>query len=302
MIFIKRSQPFPPSTPSATTSNSRRSSWTTRWPRDRPPRSTLHPQVEGALGSSSCLHAHHSRNHSVLRRPLPLLPPIPTMAAKVRGRGKARTTAPMAPATTAVTIAGVPRCCPPSTIPGPAPSRCGQECVLRSSSRVHHNTPTYYRAPGGPSFTPLPGPPPHQQQAAAPAWSPLTDAWDQQSLANFFNAMALTPPTVTNLVADSGVSNHTTSDAGNLTSVHPPTFIDPSSNVVGNGSSLPVTSVGDSALPDPFYLNNVLVTPDIIQNLLSVRHFTTDNWCSMEFDPFGPSVKDLYAERYRQMQ
>jgi hypothetical protein len=90
MIFIKRSQPFPPSTPSATTSNSRRSSWTTRWPRDRPSRSTLHPQVEGALGSSSCLHAHHSRNHRVLRRPLPLLPPHPNNGSKSKGKGKGK--------------------------------------------------------------------------------------------------------------------------------------------------------------------------------------------------------------------
>jgi hypothetical protein len=110
-------------------------------------------------------------------------------------------------------------------------------------------------------------------------------------LANSFNTMVLTPPTVTNWVTDSDASNHTTSDAGNLTSIHPPTFTDPSS--VGNGSALPVTSVGDSALPDPFYLNNVLVTPDIIQNLLSVCRFTTDNWCSIEFDPLGLSMKDL---------
>jgi hypothetical protein len=88
-------------------------------------------------------------------------------------------------------------------------------------------------------------------------------------------------------------SNHTTSDVGNLTSVHPPTFTDPSSIVVGNGSALPVTSVGDSVLPGLFDLNNVLVTLDIIQNLLSIHRFTIDNWCSMEFDPFGLSVKDL---------
>jgi hypothetical protein len=59
----------------------------------------------------------------------------------------------------------------------------------------------------------------------------------------------------------------------------------------GNRSTLLVTSVGDTALPGPFCLNNVLVTPDIIQNLLSVCRFTTDNWCSMEFDPFGLSVE-----------
>jgi hypothetical protein len=46
-------------------------------------------------------------------------------------------------------------------------------------------------------------------------------------------------------------------------------------------------------LPDLFYLNNVFVTSDIIQNLLSVHCFTTNNWRSMEFDLFGLSVKDL---------
>jgi hypothetical protein len=76
---------------------------------------------------------------------------------------------------------------------------------------------------------------------------------------------------------NSGASNHTTSDTGNLTYVHPPTFTDPSSIIVGNGLALPITSVGDSTLLGPFYLNNALVTPDIIQNLLYVHHFTTDH-------------------------
>jgi hypothetical protein len=89
--------------------------------------------------------------------------------------------------------------------------------------------------------------------------------------------MALTPTVVTDWVTDFGAFKYTTSDTGNLTSVHAPTSIDPSSIVVGNGSALLVTSVGDSTLPDLFYLNNVLVTPDIIQNLLYVRHFITDN-------------------------
>jgi hypothetical protein len=88
--------------------------------------------------------------------------------------------------------------------------------------------------------------------------------WDQQSLVNSFNTMALTPPAVIDWVADSDTSNHTTSDADNLTSVRSPTSIDPSSVVVGNGSALLVTSVGDSALPGPFYLNNALITHDII--------------------------------------
>jgi hypothetical protein len=96
--------------------------------------------------------------------------------------------------------------------------------------------------------------------------------------------MALTPPTVIDWVIDSDASNHTNSDAGNLTYVHPPSSTDPSSIIVGNGSALLVTSVGYSALPDLFYLNNALVTPDIIQKNLFARHFTTDNWRSIEFD------------------
>jgi hypothetical protein len=62
-----------------------------------------------------------------------------------------------------------------------------------------------------------------------------------------------------------------------LTSVHPLTFTDPSSIVLGNGSALSITTVGDSALLSLFYLNNILITLDIIQNLLSIHHFTTDN-------------------------
>jgi hypothetical protein len=97
--------------------------------------------------------------------------------------------------------------------------------------------------------------------------------WDQQSLANSFNTMALTPPVFTNYATDSGASNHTTSDAGNLTSVRPPTFTDPSSIIIGNRLALPATLVGDSALPGPFYLNNALVTPDIIKNLFIYLSF-----------------------------
>jgi hypothetical protein len=101
--------------------------------------------------------------------------------------------------------------------------------------------------------------------------------WDQQSLTNSLSTIVLTHPVVTDCIADSGAWNHPTSDVSNLTSVLPPTSTDPSSIIVGNGSSLLVTSVGDSALSNLFYLNNVLITLDIIQNLLSDRRFTTYN-------------------------
>jgi hypothetical protein len=118
--------------------------------------------------------------------------------------------------------------------------------------------------------------------------------WDQQSLANSFSTIALQPPhnSVNDWVADSGASHHTTHSVDNISNPRPLNSATPSFIVVGNGSTLPVTSVGDSVIHEPFYLNNILLAPDIVQNLLSVR-FTTDNWCFMEFDPFALSVKDL---------
>jgi hypothetical protein len=107
--------------------------------------------------------------------------------------------------------------------------------------------------------------------------------------------MALHPPptSVQDWVADSGVTHHTTPSVGNISTLRPLASSNPSSIIVGNGSSLPITSIGNSVLPEPFYLNNILLAPDMVQSLIYVRHFTTDNWCYMEFDPFGLSVKDL---------
>jgi hypothetical protein len=112
---------------------------------------------------------------------------------------------------------------------------------------------------------------------------------------NSFSTMALQPPhnSVNDWVADSGASHHTTHSVGNISNPHPLNSASPSSIVAGNGSTLLVTSVGDSIIPGPFYLNNILLAPDIVQNLLFVRRFTTDNLYSMEFDHFGLSVKDL---------
>jgi hypothetical protein len=78
-------------------------------------------------------------------------------------------------------------------------------------------------------------------------------------------------------VADSGVTHHTTLSVGNISTFRPLTSSNPLSIVVGNDSSLPITSVGDSILPGPFRLNNILLAPDMVQSLLSVRRFTTDN-------------------------
>ncbi|GJV74444.1 ribonuclease H-like domain-containing protein [Tanacetum coccineum] len=69
---------------------------------------------------------------------------------------------------------------------------------------------------------------------------------------------------------------------------------------VGDDKSIPVTNTGHSIIPShhrPLHLHNVLVTPNIIKNLISVRQFTRDNNCTIEFDAFGFSVKD-YLTRH----
>jgi hypothetical protein len=90
-----------------------------------------------------------------------------------------------------------------------------------------------------------------------------------------------------------------TADAGKLSSTFPPSSFTPSSIVVGNGALLPVTATGSHTFYLPHHnlvLNDVLVSPNIIKNLISIRHFTTDNNCSIEFDPFGLFVKDLQTK------
>jgi hypothetical protein len=104
--------------------------------------------------------------------------------------------------------------------------------------------------------------------------------------------MSLQQPPQHEWYFDSGATNHMTSDAGILS---PSSFSGStlSSIVVGNGNLLPVTSTGSTLLPHQLTFNNVLVSPNLIKNLISVRQFTTDNNCSTEFDPLGCSVKAL---------
>jgi hypothetical protein len=159
-----------------------------------------------------------------------------------------------------------------------------------------------YDAPLSPAYgmppyevpPPTPTPPqlPPTGSSTTTPWSSFAGGWDPAALAAAYNTMVLAPPSF-DWVIDSGASYHTTPTTCILSRSHPHPATRPTSIVVGNGSTLPVTSVGVSVLPGPFYLNDVLVAPQITHNLLSVRRFTTDNSCSIEFDPSGFSVNNL---------
>ncbi|XP_071695889.1 uncharacterized protein [Rutidosis leptorrhynchoides] len=117
-------------------------------------------------------------------------------------------------------------------------------------------------------------------------------------LPSAFSAMTLQDYGAAGWHMDTGASNHLTSYINNLSTVFNNCRY--SSVAVGDGKTIHVTNTGHSLLPNthrPLHLNNVLVTPNIVKNLISVRQFTRDNLVSVEFDPFGFSVKDFQTRR-----
>ncbi|GJS69374.1 ribonuclease H-like domain-containing protein [Tanacetum coccineum] len=113
-----------------------------------------------------------------------------------------------------------------------------------------------------------------------------------------FNIMTLRDPTNANWNMDTGASSHFNSNATNLSTIFNSCMYP--SVLVGDGKSIPVTNTGHSTLPTPYrplHLNNVLIIPNIVKNLNSVRQFVRDNKCTIEFDEFGFSVKDYWTRQ-----
>jgi len=114
--------------------------------------------------------------------------------------------------------------------------------------------------------------------------------WEQADLIAALNQMALQN---SGWVMDSGATSHMHNTDGILLSRQPSSI---SSITVGNGHHLLVSCSSNSTLPgstSSFSLCNVLVVPSLVCNLLSVCQFTRDNHCTIEFDAFGFSIKDL---------
>jgi hypothetical protein len=127
--------------------------------------------------------------------------------------------------------------------------------------------------------------------------TPTTPSRDQQALLSNLSTMTLQPPRQNEWFFDSGATPHISSDASTLSDLFPSHHSFPSSIIVGNGNSIPITSTGSTILSDFLRLNNVLVSPSLIKNLISVCQFTSDNNCFVEFDPLGCSVKDLHSRK-----
>ncbi|GKC56265.1 ribonuclease H-like domain-containing protein [Tanacetum coccineum] len=123
--------------------------------------------------------------------------------------------------------------------------------------------------------------------------SPTFLPTQQIFLPSAFNTMTI-QDTTWNM--DTGASSYLNSNVNNLSTIFN-SCLYPSVRV-GDGKTIPVTNTGHSILPTlhrPLHLHNVLVTPNIIKNLISVCQFTRDNNYTIEFDAFGFSVKDFFT-------
>ncbi|XP_074271814.1 uncharacterized protein LOC141595747 [Silene latifolia] len=140
------------------------------------------------------------------------------------------------------------------------------------------------------------GPRPTQQGQAFIAQSSNGNppgAFVPTDIAAMMQSLSLQQPD-DNYYMDTGASAHMTSNNGNLSSYS--SLSKTRHIVVGNGDMIPIIGYGAMTLASPnppLTLNNILHVPQLIKNLVSVRKFTIDNHVSVEFDPFGFTVKDL---------
>ncbi|XP_071740854.1 uncharacterized protein [Rutidosis leptorrhynchoides] len=105
--------------------------------------------------------------------------------------------------------------------------------------------------------------------------------------------MSLHPPD-DNWYMDTGATSHMTGSAGKLMSYSQLSLL--RKIIVGNGNSIPIQGYGHTSFPSinrPLYLSHVLHAPQLVKNLISVRRLTTENNISIDFDPFGFTMKDF---------
>ncbi|GJX30642.1 ribonuclease H-like domain-containing protein [Tanacetum coccineum] len=117
-------------------------------------------------------------------------------------------------------------------------------------------------------------------------------------LPHAFNTASIQDPLAGTWNMDTGASSHLNDSVHCLSDIFNMCIYP--SVAVGDGRFIPVTNSGHSILSTPFRplrLNNVLITPNIVKNLISVRQFVRDNSCTVEFDSFGFSVKDFLTRR-----
>ncbi|RLN04103.1 retrotransposon protein, putative, unclassified [Panicum miliaceum] len=141
----------------------------------------------------------------------------------------------------------------------------------------------------------------HQASLPTPPENSIHGAqgWDPSALYTALNTASVsTPPSASEWYLDTGASTHMSSASDTLSSPSPlpfSTFV-----TVGNGARLPVTHTASTTIPtsssSDLHLRNILITPSLIKNLISVKQLTRDNTVSIEFDLAGFSIRIFQPE------
>ena len=95
-------------------------------------------------------------------------------------------------------------------------------------------------------------------------------------------------------MANSGTSDHLTSNLNNLTT--PTQYKGTDQVTMGNGQALPINGIGNSSIHTKYHnfiLRNVLHVPRISMNLLSMHKFCLHNNCSCHFDANELKIQDI---------
>uniref|UniRef100_A0ACD5WX90 Uncharacterized protein n=1 Tax=Avena sativa TaxID=4498 RepID=A0ACD5WX90_AVESA len=164
---------------------------------------------------------------------------------------------------------------PPARAPWAPPNAVG---VLGPRPCTPHQVyPAFYPAstPGTPYATPTPY------------------SFDHTTLLHQAMSNSSYPPQPPEWIMDFGASSHVTDKMGNMTTTHSSLGHGNSQHIIV-GSKIPILAIGSVQISSlALYLQNVLVSPTNVKDLISVHQLTRDHYVSIEFDPFGFSVKDL---------
>ncbi|XP_071699816.1 uncharacterized protein [Rutidosis leptorrhynchoides] len=108
------------------------------------------------------------------------------------------------------------------------------------------------------------------------------------------HTMSLNPPD-DNWYLDTGAISHMPNNQGKFMFYYP-TYCS-KCIIIEDGNGLPIQGYGHNLIPSystrPLHLNSILYSPHLIKNLIYVRCLSIDNNISIEFDPFGFTVKDF---------
>jgi hypothetical protein len=136
--------------------------------------------------------------------------------------------------------------------------------------------PMPFRAPGTGVLGPRPPFQPQQAMTAA-HHQPSSGAANPYDMAGLYPALhsagtSSQPQSTSDWYFDTGAISHMSSSPGNF----PNSVLQPFSSkiTVGNGAQMPVTHRAQTVIPtatSPLHLNDVLVSPSLIKNLISVR-------------------------------